>query len=878
MQADVTDIDAQLKELDEQKTELSEKITEQETIYTDKEKHLTEMKAEVAQTDDTSMDLTRELVKMREEYNEKHSEIHELKLKRDRLSENLQALTLQLSELDNTKSTYAFELKDIDWQKEEFSKESKQQQKQIKDLEKTLFTKKKQEAELTEQLSDLDNAIRKLQREQSQLQAKSDALQSIHGAYNQTVNAVLAARDSGELHGVHGTIAELANVEKKFETPVEIAAGPRMQSIVVSDDEAAAQAINFLRKKKLGRATFLPLNKMIVGKPRGKALMTVNDPASHGFAFDLVKYKKEYEGAFWYVFGDTIIVDNLSEARRLMGGVRLVDMQGDLIEASGAMIGGSKPILSLSFGTSDTSKLEEVTQKLREAIDAQDRLSADLAVLRREITDLEATHTTQKTVTDATGQRKDLDVRHKEYTGKLELIEKELAEKIKEKETIDKELGDTTTAIETGEKRLAELDSLKEEKGKHLLKTTNKKLAQEIRSLEDEVGKLQEQLLTLRSEVDTLAKKYELINERKTEQKQKITTAEQEIETYRSTIKELKQTRSTLQNELKTLMNVEEQMTGKIKNLAGKRDTIYKKTVTIENDLDKLNTRIESYHDLISRAKYRLPTLEDTIKELNQEIELYHVELTDKQLPNIEALKETIRGIEATMQELEPVNMRALEEYEHQSERKKKFDADVDHLKEQKKNLMKLVTSITAKKKERFLEVFEEINKNFQRIYAQLSEGGEASLQLENEENIFESGLTIRARPRGKKVLLLSALSGGEKSIASLGFIFAIQQYDPSPFYVLDEVDMFLDGINAETVSRMIKNNALHSQFITVSLRKILLTEANHVYGVTMHESGISEMIGNIDPGTVGPKGEIKTTKTMEPSAEEAEVYYGRAA
>jgi chromosome segregation protein len=209
------------------------------------------------------------------------------------------------------------------------------------------------------------------------------------------------------------------------------------------------------------------------------------------------------------------------------------------------------------------------------------------------------------------------------------------------------------------------------------------------------------------------------------------------------------------------------------------------------------------------------------------------------------------------MRELEPVNMRALEEYEHQSERKKKLDDDVKHLKDQKKNLIKLVKGITEKKKEKFYEVFDAINRNFKDLYAQLSEGGEAELQLEDEEHLFESGLTIKARPRGKKVLLLSALSGGEKSIASLAFIFAIQQYDPSPFYVLDEVDMFLDGVNAETVSRMIKRNAQDSQFIMVTLRKIALKEANHIYGVTMRDTGISEMIGNIDPSAVGPKGEL---------------------
>jgi chromosome segregation protein len=201
--------------------------------------------------------------------------------------------------------------------------------------------------------------------------------------------------------------------------------------------------------------------------------------------------------------------------------------------------------------------------------------------------------------------------------------------------------------------------------------------------------------------------------------------------------------------------------------------------------------------------------------------------------------------------------MRALEEYDHQEQRKSKLDEDVDHLKTQRKNLMKLVKEITKKKETQFYEVFKEINQNFKEIYARLSEGGEAELKLEDPDNLFDSGLTIKARPRGKKVLLLSALSGGEKSIASLALIFAVQQYDPSPFYVLDEVDMFLDGVNAENVSRMVKENAIDSQFIMVSLRKIALKEANHVYGVTMHDDGISDMIGNIDPSTVGSEGEI---------------------
>ncbi|MCK4347532.1 MAG: hypothetical protein KAW47_02845, partial [Thermoplasmatales archaeon] len=628
-------------------------------------------------------------------------------------------------------------------------------------------------------------------------------------------------------------------------------------SIVVYNDTAAANAIQLLQKEKLVRATFLPLNKMASGKPRGKALMTIKDPSAHGFAIDLVKFNDEYQSAFWYVFGDTIVVDSLKDARRLMGGVRLVDLKGSLIEASGAMRGGSKSKTHLSFSDIDRSKLEKVTQELNDAITSQDALSGELAELKKEVVELESNLRDFRTEADKEMQVKDLGVRRKEFEGKLEVIGKDLETKIREKKALDLRKQELISKIEEHAQRLDELNSIKEEKGKLLLKGTKKEQAQKARNLEEEVSKLNETILRHSSEKDALEKKIELLIERKEEISNGIESKEKEIEKHKNSIEELKQSRSNYRDELKALMAVEEQMTGKIKELSANRDKIYRETVSVENDLDRINTRIESYYDLISRAKYRLPTLEDAVRELDEELKLYNVEITGNKMPNVESLKDSMKVIEESMRELEPVNMRALEEYEHQTERKTKLDEDVKHLKDQKKNLVELVKEITAKKKDRFYDVFDEINKNFEEAYARLSEGGEAELKLEDSENIFESGLTMKARPRGKKVLLLSALSGGEKSIASLAFIFAIQNYDPSPFYVLDEVDMFLDGVNTETVSRMIKQNALDSQFIMVSLRKIALKEANHIYGVTMRETGISEMIGNVDPSSVGAKGEI---------------------
>ncbi|MFO7678195.1 MAG: hypothetical protein R6V50_07440, partial [Thermoplasmatota archaeon] len=728
-------------------------------------------------------------------------------------------------------------------------------------IEKQLFEKKRRESDLTEQRSDLEKTILKLQREHSKLQAEYDAMQSVYAKYNAAVNSIIAARNSGELKRIRGTIAELASVDDKYKTSLEIAAGARMQSIVVDDDAAAAEAITYLQKRKLGRATFLPLNKMIVGKPRAKALMAVKDEKSHGFAFDLVKFKEEYKGAFWYVFGDTIIVDTLTDARRLMGDVRLVDLKGNLIEASGAMIGGSTPKTHLSFGVIDANKLDEVSDALQHTEKSYESVSDELSILKKEIEEIEITIRGLKTEIEHNGFCKDIELRKKEYSKKLDMIKNEIQEKLKEKNELITKRQSLIDLIYEIQQRLDELDAIKQEKGKHLLKGTKKEVAQKIRTHEQNISDIQDKILTLRSEYETFDKKKELVIQRKEEIQQRILLISNDIEHNEKQIKELKQLRFCQKDERKALMNVEEQMTGKVKQLASQRDDIYKKTITIENELDKISTRNESYMDLISRAKYRLPTLEESIQDLNKEIALYNIELHSKKLPGIESLKETIRGIEETMQELEPVNMRALDEYEHQMERKKRFDEDVVHLKEQQKNLLKLVNEVSGKKRERFFEIFDAVNKNFKQIYSSLSEGGEAELIIEDEQNVFEHGLSIKARPRGKKILHLNALSGGEKSIASLAFIFAVQEYDPSPFYVLDEVDMFLDGVNAETVSRMIKQKSQHSQFINVSLRKIVLKEANHIYGVTMHDSGISEMIGNIDHESIGPKGEILLTK-----------------
>ena len=854
------DINKELTDNQNQYDEITKQVEEYNKELGEKENTYKQIKEKIAQTDDQSIDISQEIAKLRETYEDTANTLHEKKLSLQRLTEQINSIDETIADMQETKSTYEFELKDIQWQLSERKKEHSEQNKQRKSLEQRLFEKKKQQAELTEQLNDLDNQIRSLQQQKAKLEAEYEAISSVHQKYNQAVNQILHARDTKQLEGIHGTIAELAQVDSKYKTSMAIAAGGRMQSIIVEDDHAAAKAIHYLQKRNIGRATFLPLNKMISGKPRGKALMTVKDEHAHGFAIDLINFQEEYSGAFWYVFGDTIIVDSLKDAQRLMGGVRIVDLKGSLIEASGAMKGGSTPKIQLAFGEADRTKLDSVSNELRNTLTHQDQLQQQLQGLKQEITDIEMDLGNMDPVSISEHELQDITVRKNTFLTKKEKISNQLNAKQDEYGALVKEKDILNESISSLQETLDSLDGQKQVKGKQLLEGTSKEDAQKARESESCITELKDKILTFTADLQGMTKKNELLEQQKQERTEKINEIKETITQHHTDRTKLQQKREELKEKIQTLQQVQEQVSDKIKGFSSERDAAYKKTVDLEHELDKITARIESYYDLISRAEYRLPTLEEALQELNDQLEIYEITVDTSKLPPVDSIKQSIQLIEENMRELEPVNMRALEEYEHQSNRKQKLDDDIKHLQEQRTNLITLVDEITAKKEEKFYEVYHEINKNLKVLYAELSEGGEAELQLENPDNLFESGLTIKARPRGKKVLLLSALSGGEKSIASLALIFAIQQFDPSPFYVLDEVDMFLDGLNAESVSRMVKENALDSQFIMVSLRKIALKEADHVYGVTMQDTGISDMIGNIDPNSVGPQGEIVLT------------------
>ena len=290
------------------------------------------------------------------------------------------------------------------------------------------------------------------------------------------------------------------------------------------------------------------------------------------------------------------------------------------------------------------------------------------------------------------------------------------------------------------------------------------------------------------------------------------------------------------------LRAIESEMEGGIEDLRNQKDALVADKYRLDSEIRERSKDMENSAAALESFRAQEIQLEQSLQMLRAEVEAITIEVA-MPIPSEEEIRRTIRTQEAVMAKLGNVNLRAIQEYDERKARLDGLNAEVDSLNRHIRELSDLMASLTSKKKGLFMQSYDAVNENFKAIYAQLSGGGEAYMGLEDEEDPFSGGLMINAKPRNGKLLKLEALSGGEKSLTALSFIFAIQEHQPSPFYVLDEVDMFLDSINAEMVARRVKESSAKAQFIQVSLRKVTLALADHLIGVTRPPSGISRVI-----------------------------------
>ncbi len=802
---------------------------------------LTEVSKKITASDSEVGALQKQLAELENSVKDKEEKGHALILEKERLEEKGKRLASEMLTLQETKSHLEFEVKDLDWRIRELSKADKNSSGELKALQDAYFMKRNLESKLSKESNELEQAIKSITREYSLLKAELEAAESTAKGYNRAVRAILETRDKHEIKGIHGTIAELATVDPKYEVALNVAAGARMQSIIVDNDEVAATAIQFLKRNNLGRATFLPLTKMLDGNPRGKALLA--EKQAVGFAIDLIRYDAKYRPAFWYVFGDTVVVDSLDQARKLMGGVRLVTGSGELIEASGAMVGGTIEVNQLKFGQSAKGKLELLAEQMSKSMDQSASLDAQIKILRPEIAELEAKiRELNGSGSSNTIKIEGMDSNLKEARAKLAKAKDDLEAMGREKSAADASMAKLTADIESTQRVTGEERMKREAARKRLMEIAPKELTDKLRLLQAELLTINTELSKMTSERDTGSTEVSLYKKRLEELDAFDREMMDKDRTIRAAVEEAKKKESKLRVDLAAMKKIEESMGNEMNTLRAKKDQSFKEKTRLEGERDTVQTKIETSGDFIVQLKAKQAATEASLKDLEAEIHQYNLPVK-RPLPAMDEIKSEITRCETTMSAMGNVNLKSIEDYEQKNARHIELKGEVKRLEDQRNDLIRLTDDLNEKKKVGLLKVYEGVNLNFKEVYAELSQGGAAELILENPEKPFEGGLIMKAKPRNGKVLRLEALSGGEKSLTALAFIFALQTWQPSPFYLLDEVDMFLDAVNADMVAQRVKKSSKTAQFVQISLRKVTLNKADHIIGVTKPEGGISNVI-----------------------------------
>lgn len=697
------------------------------------------------------------------------------------------------------------------------------------------------------EVRELERSVQAATVQHASLVATQKAHDEIYRSYGRAEQALLAARDRGELRGLVGTVAELGDVDQRYETALQVTAGRRLQSLVTEDDGAAAKAIAHLKAQRLGRARFLPLNRLRQFRPSAAAILVSRQAGAVGFAIDLVRHDPRYRNAFGNVFGDTVIMETLEHARPLLGRCRMVTLDGELLEAGGAMVGGTRPRGGPAFGGVDRGELERAEALLRD-------LEAQLGPARRELArteeEAQALDETYRSLESeySTSQTRlsDYDGRVGETRTRLRDADERLAARERDRDALDTEIATHEGALaKLGDEAAAHaaelaaatarLDELTGGTGAARQREVRQRLEArrgELAGVQSDLAALEATLAGRRDEVARLSDEL-AANEaaQQTQQAARIAEAAKAEQ---------------LGHEVAALRKREKEGFQKLEGLRERRDTLHDRHTELRTRRAQRRERQRERRNAIDDLDLEIGGRERRLAEVRAQLP---EGAPPEKLPPREKLESRRDTLQQQRERLGNVNMLSLEHYRAEEERLDELKRHSRRLRGEMRRLERLEEKISTRREIKFKGVFEAVNANLREIFGELAGGGEAWLELENPKAPLEGGVRLMVRMPRKRLYSVEALSGGEKSIVSMAFIFAIQRHDPSPFYLLDEIDMNLDGVNTEHVGHTISLQSTVAQFIVVTLHHATLRECNHVLGVFMDDRGLSNVrrIPNVD-------------------------------
>ena len=846
-----TDAQSALSTHSEKLTDAKTDLKEAEENFKAAERAESEAKEALLAGDKNTRELTRALGKAGEFAHETQTKLSQAQLERDRAAQHVELTAQQLAEAQEQVAESQLSVDDLKLEGEEFGGSEPEVSRE--QLGKSLVDMQRSESKLSEEFNVISGRLREADRALARKRAELEGASGGRGGHIAAVQQLLHQRDSGEKRGILGTISELCQPKDpahELALATSIGMGG-MSAIVVETDQVAAECMAWLRENRIGRAMFLPLNQMKSYRVGGKARMIERQPGVVGLASELLDFDPRFENAVHYVVRDTLIVNDLATARRHMGGVRLVTIRGDITEHGGAMQGGAPMKIKTGFGgklagASEIEKLEAEVNRIQLMADTVNGALLEARAKQQEL---------RNKINAATND--DTALRLRQWREELRLAESRLSKSIGIVKTVEKQLAVSDRALKAKEDNLAVASTalIAADEARNEANLTLQNASPQ--HLQDKLHQSQE----LRVNAESQRAKAEAV----------ISSGSGHGEIYSARVKELAARRNRLAkdnaNRRESIQRWEVEISTFTAELAVAEET-HSKVTAEHSDLDAL--RIQATEERVAlrislqQQAAGAETLVKRAGELTLQIQQRHEELSKLveemesmdlspaepgvELPPVGEAETIVRKLERSLDSIGPVNMLAIEKYDSTVGRVDSLKSDNKKLNARRRELDGLAERLEKQRKKRLMAVLKEVDRNFRVVYKTLSGGGRGELFLEKPDDPFKGGLSMWAQPPGKSSKVkLEQLSGGEQSMASLALIFAIQDYDPSPFYYFDEVDQNLDPLNAERIATMCRTRSEKAQFIQVTLRKVSLQLADHHIGITHAGDGCSRRIANFD-------------------------------
>ena len=854
------------KEIEEQNTritelneELEQKEARKDSLKQNKEKFEKELNEKQAELDKITQKLSAkelEIEGYKQTVEQNTDKKYELQSDINTQNINYQNYEKRQSQIKQEMQSTISELDATRMNKEEIAKQFNEIENKRNKAKKSLDEVAKQREEANQKIKSFESNINILSGDMRVKESKLKFLietEKEKEGYIKSVKSLLKdcenVKELGK--GMHGVLANIIEVPDELETVIEMCLGASLQNIVTETEDDAKKLVEHLRKNNLGRASFLPISSV-----KGKKLDKIrgNQNGIIGIASDLVKYNKKYEQIIQNLLGRTVIVSNMDIAIRVAKDngytFRIVTKDGDLINPSGAITGGSvaKKTVNILGRGKEIEKLEKEISNLRQKIEKlqNDKQNYEESIegilelssnLEKELQEIDITYATEKQKIISIDENiEKLQKRLARLKGEQANLEEQKEEASQNKANIEKEIEEIVAKNEELSKIINEFAELNKDDQKYIddlnFDITNLKIS--VSSFDESESSIQEI--------------QERIN-------QELENTKQSIENKKNQIEQIKLDNENLEKSIQDILQKIEQVKENVQNSSSKIEELKQERNAKNEKLSKQEDELTAKFKIIEDLKGQLVKLDVKKTKIEEDINsIYNkmweeYELTPNNVgeypkpENVQTTQRRVNVLRTEIKELGSVNVDSIEEYKNLKDRYDFMSEQRLDLENTMSKLRNVISEMTQIMKEQFKEKFKVINKNFGEVFAELFGGGKAELTLEDENNILECGIEITVQPPGKKLQNMTLLSGGEKAFTAIALLFAILKINPAPFCVLDEIEAALDDVNVFRYAEYLKKFSKETQFLVITHRKGTMEVADTVYGVTMEESGISKLL-----------------------------------